>query len=141
MGLVATHAIDTSALARINRPSVTEVLQPLIQSGRVATCAPLDFEDLYRAQSLTAYEQTKWIRQTRYEYLPTDDEQWQRAREVQAVLAAKGRLRDVGMADLLIAAVAERHALTLIHYDKDFDTIADITGQSTRWVVPRGSVA
>jgi predicted nucleic acid-binding protein len=45
------------------------------------------------------------------------------------------------MPDLLVAAVAERHALTLLHYDADFDTIAEITGQDARWVVPRGSVA
>lgn len=38
---------------------------------------------------------------------------------------------------LLIAAVAERHELTLLHYDADFDTIAEITGQDARWVVPR----
>jgi predicted nucleic acid-binding protein len=57
---------------------------------------------------------------------------------VQATLAAQSRLREVGMADLLIAAVAERHGLTLLHYDGDFDTIAEITGQDARWVVPRG---
>jgi len=37
-----------------------------------------------------------------------------------------------------VAAVAERNGLTLLHYDSDFDTIAEVTGQDTRWVVPRG---
>ena len=37
-----------------------------------------------------------------------------------------------------VAAVAECNGLTLLHYDSDFDTIAEVTGQDTRWVVPRG---
>ena len=45
-----------------------------------------------------------------------------------------------GIPDLLIAAVAERNALTVLHYDKDFDLIAKVTGQSMEWVVPAGSV-
>ena len=41
--------------------------------------------------------------------------------------------------DLLIAAVAERHTVTILHYATDFDTIAKITDQSSQWVVERGS--
>jgi predicted nucleic acid-binding protein len=43
------------------------------------------------------------------------------------------------MADLLIAATAERHGVTVLHYDADYDLIAEVTGQLTQWVVPRGS--
>jgi predicted nucleic acid-binding protein len=42
--------------------------------------------------------------------------------------------------DLIIAAAAEVHGLRLLHYDKDFDTIASVTDQHTEWVVERGSV-
>ena len=45
------------------------------------------------------------------------------------------------MQELLIAGVAERHSATLIHYDQDFDTIAEITGQPAEWVVPAGSIS
>jgi hypothetical protein len=34
--------------------------------------------------------------------------------------------------------VAEREGLPIVHYDADYDRIAAITGQATRWVVPRG---
>ena len=40
--------------------------------------------------------------------------------------------------DLVIAAVAERAGATLIHYDADFDRIAEVTGQPVEWVVPQG---
>ena len=42
--------------------------------------------------------------------------------------------------DLMIAAAAEAHGLTVLHYDADFDRIAKVTRQPTEWVVPRGSV-
>ena len=42
--------------------------------------------------------------------------------------------------DLLIAAAAERSKLTLLHYDRDFDQIAKVTGQACQWVVPAGTV-
>ena len=45
-----------------------------------------------------------------------------------------------GFPDLLIAAVAEREAVTLLHYDSDYELIASVTGQAMRWVVTRGTV-
>jgi predicted nucleic acid-binding protein len=57
-----------------------------------------------------------------------------------SLLARRGRHRAAGLPDLLQAAVAERHAVTLLHYDSDFDLIAAVTGQPMQWVVPRGSV-
>jgi predicted nucleic acid-binding protein len=63
-----------------------------------------------------------------------------RAREVQATLVERGQHRSAGVADLLIAATAEIEGLTVLHYDADFDMIAEITGQPCEWVVPRGSI-
>ncbi|MBV9026109.1 MAG: PIN domain-containing protein, partial [Streptomycetaceae bacterium] len=51
----------------------------------------------------------------------------------------RGFHRALSMADLLIAATAERHQATVLHYDGDFDMIASITGQPTQWVVPPGT--
>jgi hypothetical protein len=46
------------------------------------------------------------------------------------MLAGQGRHREPSVPDLLIAAVAERSGLTVLHLDKDFDLIAEITGQA-----------
>jgi len=46
----------------------------------------------------------------------------------------------VGISDLLIAACADVNRAVLLHYDHDFDLVAEITGQSAVWVVPRGAV-
>lgn len=53
----------------------------------------------------------------------------ERAVEVQSLLALRGHHRAVKVPDLMIAAVAEDRRLTLLHVDKDFDLIAEVTGQ------------
>jgi predicted nucleic acid-binding protein len=52
-----------------------------------------------------------------------------RAMEVQLLLAERGHHRAVSVPDLLIAATAELTGLTVLHRDKDFDLVAEITGQ------------
>ena len=49
-------------------------------------------------------------------------------------------MRAVGFPGLLVAAEAERERLTLLHYDGDYDLIAQVTSQPVQWVVPRGTV-
>ena len=63
-----------------------------------------------------------------------------RALDIQAALWRGRLVRAVGLPDLLIAAVAERERVILLHYDSDYEHIASITGQPMQWVVPRGSV-
>ncbi len=61
------------------------------------------------------------------EYLtPTVED---RAVEVQALLADQGHHRAPSVPDLLVAAAAELAQLTLLHLGKDFELIADLTGQ------------
>ena len=64
-----------------------------------------------------------------------------RALEVQALLAKRSQHRAVPLPDLIVAACAESAGLIVLHYDGDFERIAEITGQPTKWVLPRGSVA
>ncbi|MCZ7631367.1 MAG: PIN domain-containing protein [Microthrixaceae bacterium] len=49
--------------------------------------------------------------------------------EVQSLLADRGQHRAPSIPDILIAATAELNGLTVLHLDKDFDLIADVTGQ------------
>jgi predicted nucleic acid-binding protein len=52
-----------------------------------------------------------------------------RAIAVQTSLADRGQHRAPSVPDLVIAATAELADLTVLHVDKDFELIADITGQ------------
>ena len=141
MAVVARFLIDTSAESRMTQPLVADVVAPIILEGLAATCASLDLEALYSARSPADYEQSRQRRSEAYEYLPTLDCDWQRALAVQRQLAALSRWREVGLQDLVIAAVSEREGVTIVHYDSDFETIASITRQRTMWVTPPGSAS
>ena len=141
MAAVASYLADTSALARLRHPAVAAVMVPLIEAGLVATCGVIEFELGWATRSGAELEQLRADRDLGYEWLATHDEDWRRALNVQAALWRGGRMRAVGLPDLLIAAVAEREHVTILHYDGDYDFIAEITGQSARWVVPAGTVS
>jgi len=53
-----------------------------------------------------------------------------RAVEVQRLLAERGQHRAPSIPDLLIAATAELAGRTVLHVDKDFELIAELTGQA-----------
>lgn len=140
MAAVASYLADTSALARLRHQAVAAVLGPLIEAGLVATCGVIEFELGWATRTAAELGQLRADRDIGYEWLASHDEDWRRALEIQATLWRQGQIRAVGLPDLLIAAVAERERVTVIHYDSDYDLIAHITRQPTQWVVPRGTV-
>ena len=118
---------------------VGDRLAPILRSGEAATCSVVELEILYSALSATDLRATRERRRS-LPLVPMEQLDFERAADVMEELAGRGRHRSVGLPDLLIAACAERAALTLLHYDSDFDAIAAVTGQRTEWIVPRGSV-
>jgi predicted nucleic acid-binding protein len=133
------YLVDTSAWSNAHVPAVRARLEPLVDAGQVATCAVMDLEALRQARTSAAVEQIKAAR-VGMRWLSTPDEVWDTVLDVQARLSGSGRRHAVKVPDLIVAAVAHRHGATLMHYDRDFDTIAEITGQPTEWVVPAGSL-
>ena len=136
----AQYLIDTSAMVRLDRPAVASVLSPLLSDGLVALCGPVIFELGYSART-AADHQALFDRADAFERAPTTDGDHQRALELQSSLSKQGQHRAMSLVDALVAAVAETRGLVVLHYDKDFDLIAAITGQTTEWVVPQGSVS
>lgn len=130
--------VDKSVWSRVRQAPVAAALRPLLDAGLVATCWTVDLEILYSVRSGPEHDEIRAERRG-LEWLATPDEVGDRAIEVQAELARRGRHRGVPLPDLVIAATAERHGATVLHYDADFDVIAEVTGQPVRWVVPRGT--
>jgi predicted nucleic acid-binding protein len=73
---------------------------------------------------------------TAFSWVPVHDRAFSRAWGVQDDLTAKVEHQSAGPVDLVVAATAELHGLTLLHHDHDFATIAAVTGQSVRWYGP-----
>jgi predicted nucleic acid-binding protein len=96
------------------------------------------FELGFACQSHADYE-ALLERLLAFDSLPTSDADFRRGLEVQAALAIRSQHRAISLVDALVAAVAEAHQLAVLHYDGDFELIAEVTGQPHKWVVDRGT--
>jgi hypothetical protein len=132
------YLIDKSALARRSNPDVRDRLDALNRDGLLAVCAVVEYEILYSARDKAEALRFRTLLRA-FDYLPCNDEEFERAIEVQSLAMNAGFHRALSMADVLIAATAERHRVTILHYDGDFDMIADVTGQRAEWVVQPGT--
>lgn len=71
--------------------------------------------------------------------LHIDRQAEQQVTEIMKLLAVRGQHRAPSIADLFVAAVARVNNATVLHYDEDFELIADATGQRHEWIIPRGT--
>ncbi len=140
MAVTARYLADKSALARMRFPAVRDRLAPLIDAGRVMTCSIVLLEMLYSTRSPADHRATHERLSLALEVAEIDQSVLDRAVDIQGLLAARSEHRGVSLPDLIIAATAERHDLAVLHYDRDFDRVAAVTGQTVDWVVPAGSV-
>lgn len=105
-----------------------------LAGGVIATCPVVELEFLYSARSLAdRLEKTRLLHDL-FGRVPMGEQAWERAAEVQQLLTETGRHRSAGAVDLLIAATAERERLTVLCDDRDFETVAAVTGQPIKLV-------
>lgn len=127
---VTEWLIDTSALVRLEAARNTDEWLTRVQRGLVQISTVTKLELGYSARSSEDHRrrlQQVPIVEMPVVHLTTAMED--RAVEVQLLLAEQGRHRAPSVADLLLAAIAESADLTVLHVDKDFELIAEITGQ------------
>lgn len=122
--------IDKSALVRIADSPDADEWKNRGQRALIGISTPTLLEVGFSARNesdwlkLVKGDPVSWFME--YSITPRAEK---RALEVQHELARRGQQRSASMADLLIAAIAETERLTVLHVDKDFDLIADVTGQ------------
>ncbi|HEU0190939.1 MAG TPA: PIN domain nuclease [Mycobacterium sp.] len=129
---VTTWLIDKSAYTRIAASTDAEVWIDRIERGlvRVGTVTRLEIGYSFRTASQARREATSPpLSLLPVEHLTPAAED--RAVELQMLLADRGQHRGPSVPDLLVAATAELAGLTVLHVDKDFETIAALTGQAT----------
>ncbi len=126
-----THwLIDKSALARLGASPDVGVWANRIERRLVRITTVTRLEVGYSARSandLRAGWRNPPLSHMPVEYATPAIED--RAVEVLTLLAERGHHRAPSIPDLLIAATAELARLTVLHLDKDFDLIAELTGQ------------
>ncbi len=136
--------LDNSVWARATdgrlAGSSREAFEAALAAGELWTCPPSELEMRYSARD----EFAEIARELgSLPAAPLTREAAAAAVRAQAELAAAvGVSHRVKPVDLLIAAVAATEGLGVLHYDHDYDTVADHTSLAypSVWVAPRGSI-
>lgn len=122
--------VDASALAVIPRSPDVEIWSARIQRGLVHISTVTRLEVAFTARNgpdlrrlLTTSPMSALITES---VTPAIEA---RALEVMGLLADRGQHRAASIPALLVAATAESKQLVVLHRDKDFELIAEITGQ------------
>jgi predicted nucleic acid-binding protein len=134
-----TFVADTSAWARAAR--VERDWTTGLRGGQVATCEMVAFELLFSTRDAAEFDR-RAESLDRLPQAPVTPDTLVLAREAFRRLAHRQPLfhRSVGVADLVTAAAAAAAGLGVLHYDADFDTLADVLPFESRWLAPRGSL-
>ncbi|MGH3492371.1 MAG: PIN domain nuclease [Sciscionella sp.] len=123
--------IDKSAYARLGVAAHATEWIERIERGLVHVATPTVLEIGYSARS--GQDWTASVTAPPLALMPVENAtpaMETRAVEIQGILARQGHHRAPSVPDLLIAATAELAGLILLHRDKDFDLIAEVTGQA-----------
>lgn len=138
--------IDHSVWARASDGRLTgsprQRFEEALASGELWTCPPALLEMRYSARDSKTFALTA-KRLDSLEHVPLTSEAAASALTAQAALAEKpGISPRVKPVDLLIAAIAATANIGVLHYDHDYDTIAEHTQLAfpSVWVAPRGSM-
>ena len=137
-----TELADTSAWTNRHKrlAALTAFNEALIGRG-IATCGMVKLELLWASRDHADLVATREELDALDE-LPIGPPVWRRAVEVLEAFAARGPLhhRQVKLPALLIAGAAELAGIPVCHYDRDFERIAEVTGQRVRAIAPLGSL-
>jgi predicted nucleic acid-binding protein len=124
--------IDKSALVRLGASPDAEQWASRIERGLVHICSVTLLEVGYSAR--TGQERARALRTPPLSAMPLEYSTpaiEDRAIDVQGQLAERGQHRAPSIPELLIAATAEIGNRIVLHLDKDFELIAELTGQPT----------
>ena len=119
------YLLDTSALVRLLRdPKLQEAWYDAIDAEAVASCYPQRAEFLYSARDAAEYDEISEMFADLYPdaAVPKNAGRWISA--VQYQMARVGHHRSASAVDLIIAATAAHHGLTVLHDDADYRTVA-----------------
>lgn len=112
-------------------------LKALAADGALFMTEIVALEVLYSARSPSDYEE-RWDGLGTLPWLHLTGVVARRALDIQRALAATSAHRRP-IPDLIVAATALEHDATVLHYDRDFDLIAESTELTARWIIPAGT--
>jgi predicted nucleic acid-binding protein len=140
---VTRYLVDHSVLERLAQSAeVQSAVGALLEADHELCCTSLTLDGFAAtARSAVAHaEGTRRLR-TSFLYLPSSTDTDQIVLDIRSALWQAGKGRTPGVLEVAIAATAVTASAVVLHYDRDFDRIADVYPPlKSHWVVPRGSV-
>ena len=132
------HLADTSAWAQAGLDDrALERMEQLARRGQLAICSVTLAEMLYSARN--AEDMAEPIDEYRdLVHLPMNSAAERQVTASMVALAERGHHRRP-VPDILVSAIAWAHDAVVLHHDKDFELIAEVTGQRSEWIVERGT--
>jgi len=137
----ATFIADASAWNRAAHPRVADRWTTALRNRQIATCPIVNLELLYSARDREEFDDiAASLAQLRD--VPLTRSVTNAAQRAYRELAALGprNQRSVRLPDLLIAACAQDSGIGVLHYDEDFDRLAEVLAFESRWIARRGSL-
>jgi predicted nucleic acid-binding protein len=136
--------LDNSAWARLGTASLpaarSQEVAEAVEARQVFVSLPFLLDAGYSARDARAHRELL-EELTALPWATIDRTVERRAIEAQGQLARAGHHR-MPPADVIVAALAERHGLAVLHYDRDFDLLAARTDLrfSSSWLAAPGSL-
>lgn len=137
------YLVDTSVWARADHPDVAKAWARGLRRHQLVSCPPLVMEVLYSARDADELSELLEELTEGMPYVDLDHSTWRLAFEAQRRMAAVApQFHRRPFADYLIAATAHQRGLGVLHYDRDYDLLAEHAGLSfeSRWVAAPGSL-
>lgn len=119
------YLLDTSGLVRLlGDAGLQETWYDAVDAEAIASCYPQRTEFLYSARTASEYLEITGMFEELYPdvSVPKNAGRW--IASVQHHMAQTGEHRSASAVDLMIAATAAHHGLTVLHDDADYRTVA-----------------
>jgi predicted nucleic acid-binding protein len=119
------YLLDTSALVRLLRdPKLQEAWYDAIDAEAIGSCYPQRAEFLYSARNAAEYGEIAEMFSDLYPDVAVPKAAGRWVSSVQHQMVRAGRHRSASAVDLIIAATAAHHGLTVLHDDAGYRTVA-----------------
>jgi predicted nucleic acid-binding protein len=132
--------IDTSAWARARNPAVRERWTEALRAGQLRLAPTIRLEILISARGGTEFDSLAEALSALQATQLTGS----------IVHAAENAMRQLAqrshgahrlpVIDYLLAATAEQLGAAVLHYDRDYDTLAEVMEFESAWLAPPGSI-
>ncbi|HTA06505.1 MAG TPA: PIN domain-containing protein [Solirubrobacteraceae bacterium] len=132
--------VDTSAWARAHRPGIREPWIEVLRGDRLRLSPVVKMEILMSARNGSSFDSLA-EHLSALRVAPLTPSVLRSAEDAMRALAGRSDgAQRLPIVDYLVAAAAQETGAAVIHYDRDYDLLAEIMSFESIWLSPPGSL-